>query len=62
MPLDNSLPCRTSDGLVAITRNADGVFVPCNGAGCYRRECAFVQMTYMRLQLNQNRHVPTVAP
>ena len=62
MPLDNSLPCRTKDGLVAISRNADGVFVPCNGAGCYRRECAFVQMTYMRLQLNQSRHVPTVAP
>jgi hypothetical protein len=62
MPLDNSLPCRTQDGLVAISRNANGVFVPCNGARCYRHECAFVQMTYMRLQLNQNRHVPTVAP
>lgn len=55
MPLDNLPPCRTSDGLVAISRNADGIFVPCNRSGCYRRECAFVQMTYLRLQLNQNR-------
>ena len=61
MPLDNSLPCRTTDGLVAISRNADGVFVPCDRSGCYRRECAFVQMTYMRLQLNQNRPLQTPA-
>ena len=48
-------PCRTADGLVSITRNPDGIFEPCNRCASFKAECAFIQMTYLRLMLNQQR-------
>ena len=61
MPADvNQTPCRTADGLVSLTRNPDGIFDPCNRCACFKAECAFIQMTYLRLMLNQQRKPATL--